>query len=116
MRPVTVRVSVLLAQGSVGVTVAGGAAMAVAALNLEPGAGPCFFLEFTRADGTRRREPLAACAAERFESAVPARPVYRGRGALHFPGSGGAPARREHGGFDAGSWPRAARSTCSATH
>jgi hypothetical protein len=33
--------------------------MAVAALNLGPGAGRRFFLEFTEADGTRRREPLS---------------------------------------------------------
>src|SRR5260370_29414073 len=102
MRPVTVRVSVLLARGSVGVTVAGGAAMGVAALNLEPGAGPCFFLEFTRADGTRRREPLAACAPERFESALPVRQFYWAKGALHFPGSWWSSTTGDHVGFE--SW------------
>src|SRR5258708_6767265 len=76
--------------------------MAVAALNLEPGAGPCFFLEFTRADGTQRREPLAACATERFESALPVRPFYWARGSLHFPGSWWSSTTGDHVGFE--SW------------
>jgi hypothetical protein len=40
--------------------------MAVAALNLEPGASPRFFLDFPGADGTRHRESLTACVTERF--------------------------------------------------
>jgi hypothetical protein len=47
--------------------------LAVAALNLEPGAGLRFFLEFTGADGTRHRESLAVCVTERFENALPVR-------------------------------------------
>ena len=61
----------MLAQGRSGLLIADGAAVAVAALNLVPGAGPQFFLEFTGADGTHRREPLTACVTERFESALP---------------------------------------------
>ena len=41
--------------------------MDVAALDLGYGAGPRFFLEFVRADGTRHRESLAACVTARFE-------------------------------------------------
>jgi hypothetical protein len=60
--------------------------MAVAALNLiEPGAGPRFFLEFTRDDGTQHREPLAACVTERFEDVLPVRPFYWAKNSLHFP-------------------------------
>ena len=76
--------------------------MAVAALNLEPGAGPCFFLEFTRADGTQHREPLAACATERFESALPVRPFYWAKGSLHFPGSWWSSTTGDHVVFE--SW------------
>ena len=38
--------------------------MTVAALDLCSGADLRFFLEFTEADGTRHREPLAACVLD----------------------------------------------------
>lgn len=76
--------------------------MTVAALDLEPGAGPQFSLEFTRADGTRHRESLEACAAERFEDVLPVRPFYWVKGALHFPGSWWSSTTGDHVGFE--SW------------
>ena len=36
--------------------------------------------------GRGHREPLAACAAERFEEAVPVRSFHWAKGAAHFPG------------------------------
>jgi hypothetical protein len=50
--------------------------MAVAALNLVSVAGPRFFVEFTGAGGTRRRESLKACVTERFENALPVRSCH----------------------------------------
>src|SRR5260370_22784116 len=85
-----------------GSLIAGGAAVAVAALNLEPGAGPCFFLEFTRADVTQHRESLAVCVTERFESALPVRPFYWAKGSMHFPGSWWSSTTGDHVGFE--SW------------
>src|SRR5260370_14276897 len=85
-----------------GSLIAGGAAVAVAALNLEPGAGPCLFLEFTRADGTQHRESLAVCVTERFESALPVRPFYWAKGSMHFPGSWWSSTTGDHVGFE--SW------------
>lgn len=76
--------------------------MAVAALNLEPGAGPRFFLEFMKADGTQHRESLAACVTERFEHVLPVRPFYWAKGSLHFPGSWWSSTMGDHVGFE--SW------------
>ncbi len=76
--------------------------MAVAALNLEPGAGLRFFLEFTGADGTRHRESLTACVTERFENALPVRSFRWAKGALNFPGSWWSSTTGEHVGFE--SW------------
>ena len=81
---------------------AGGAVMAVAALNLEPGAGLRFFLEFTGADGTRHRESLAVCVTERFENALPVRSFQWAKGASHFPGSWWSSTTGDHVGFE--SW------------
>ena len=63
-----------------------GGLLDVAALDLGCGADLRFSLEFVREDGTRYREPLAACAAERFEEAVPVRSFHWAKGAAHFPG------------------------------
>jgi hypothetical protein len=76
--------------------------MAVAAVNLEFGAGPRFFLEFTGADGTRHRESLAACVTWRFEDALPVRSFLWVKGALHFPGSWWSSTTGDHVGFE--SW------------
>ena len=74
----------------------------VAALDLGCGADLRFSLEYVRVDGTRRREPLAACAAERFEEAVPARSFHWAKGAAHFPGSWWSSTTLAHVGFE--SW------------
>ena len=76
--------------------------MAVAALNLEPGAGPRFFLEFTGADGTRHRELLMACVTERFGNVLPVRSFRWAKGAMHFPGSWWSSTTGDHVGFE--SW------------
>src|ERR1700683_326787 len=76
--------------------------MAVAALNLGPGAGRRFLLEFTGAGGTRRREPLSACVTERFESALPVRSFQWAKGASHFPGYWWSSTTGDHVGFE--SW------------
>ena len=76
--------------------------MAVAALKLVPGAGPRFFLEFTGADGSHRRESLAACVTERFENALPVRSFQWTKGASHFPGSWWSSTTGDHVGFE--SW------------
>jgi hypothetical protein len=76
--------------------------MAVAAVCLEFGAGPRFFLEFTGADGTRHRESLAACVTWRFEDALPVRSFRWVKGALHFPGSWWSSTTGDHVGFE--SW------------
>jgi hypothetical protein len=43
-----------------------------------------FPLEFVRGDGPGHREPLAACAAERFEEAVPVRSFHWAKAAYHL--------------------------------
>jgi hypothetical protein len=40
----------------------------------------CGFPLSTCGDGTRHREPLTACAAERFDEAAPARPFHWAKG------------------------------------
>src|SRR5947209_7882333 len=50
-----------------------GGLLDVAALDLGSGADLWFSLEYVREGGIRRREPLAACASERFEEAAPVR-------------------------------------------
>ena len=79
-----------------------GRAMTVAALNLGTGADLRFLLEYVRADGTRNREPLAACATERLEDALPVRSFQWAKGASHFPGSWWSSTTGEHVGFE--SW------------
>jgi len=79
-----------------------GRAMTVAALNLGTGADLRFLLEYVRADGTRNREPLAACATERLEDALPVRSFRWAKGASHFPGSWWSSTTGEHVGFE--SW------------
>ena len=60
--------------------------MTVAALDLGSGADLRFFLEFTEADGTRRRDPLASCVTARLENVLPVRSFQWAKGASHFPG------------------------------
>ena len=74
----------------------------VAALDVGFGADLRFSLEYVREDGTRRWEPLAACAAERFEEAAPVRSFRWAKGAVHFPGSWWSSTTGEHVGFE--SW------------
>lgn len=76
--------------------------MDVAALNLECGADLRFSLEYVREDGTRDREPLAACRAGRFEEAVPVRSFHWAKGAAHFPGLWWSSTTSAHVGFE--SW------------
>ena len=76
--------------------------MAVAALNLVSGAGPRFFVEFTGAGGTQRRESLTACVTERFENALPVRSFQWGKESLHFPGLWWSSTVGDHVGFE--SW------------
>ena len=59
-------------------------------------------MEFVREDGTRRREPLALCAAELFEEAVPVRSFHWAKGAAHFPGLWWSSTVLAHVGFE--SW------------
>jgi hypothetical protein len=59
--------------------------MTVAALDLGSGADLRFFLEFTESDGTRRREPLAACVTARLEDALPVRSFQWTKGAYTIP-------------------------------
>ena len=79
-----------------------GGLLDVAALDLGFGVDLRFSLEYVRGDGTRHREPLAACAAERFEEAVPVRSFRWAKGAAHFPGSWWSSTTGEHVGFE--SW------------
>jgi hypothetical protein len=74
----------------------------VAALNLEYGSDLQFSLEYVREDGTRDREPLAACRAGRFEEAVPVRSFHWAKGAAHFPGLWWSSTTSAHVGFE--SW------------
>jgi hypothetical protein len=76
--------------------------MTVAALDLGSGADLRFFLEFTEADGTRRREPLASCVTARLEDALPVRSFQWTKGASHFPGSWWSSTTGDHVGFE--SW------------
>ena|SRR6266567_4506681 len=76
--------------------------MTVAALNLEPGVGARFFVEFVAADGTRRLEPLTACVTERLEDALPVRSFQWAKGTSHFPGSWWSSTTGDHVGFE--SW------------
>ena len=76
--------------------------MTVAALNLEPGAGARFFVEFVAAGGTRRLEPLMACVTERLEDALPVRTFQWAKGTSHFPGSWWSSTTGDHVGFE--SW------------
>jgi len=61
-----------------------------------------FRLEYVREDGIRRREPLAVCAAERFEAAAPVRSFHWAKGAAHFPGLWWSSTTSAHVGFE--SW------------
>ena len=79
-----------------------GGAMDVAAADLGCGADLGFFLEFVGADGTWRREPLAACAAARLEDALPVRSFRWAKGASHFPGLWWSSTTANHVGFE--SW------------
>jgi hypothetical protein len=79
-----------------------GGLLDVAALDLGFDADLLFSLEYVREDGDRRREPLAACAAERFEEAVPVRSFRWTKGTAHFPGSWWSSTTGEHVGFE--SW------------
>jgi hypothetical protein len=76
--------------------------LGVAALDLGCDAGLGFSLEYVREDGGRRREPLVACAAERFEGVVPVRSFRWTKGAVNFPGSWWSSTTGEHVGFE--SW------------
>jgi hypothetical protein len=76
--------------------------MSVAVLDLGSGADLLFFLEFTEADGTRRREPLAACATFRLEDALPVRRFQWAKNSLHFPGWWWSSTTGDHVGFE--SW------------
>ena len=73
----------------------------VAALDLGFDAELRFSLEYVWRDGTRHRESLAACAAERFEEAAPVRSFRWAKGAAHFPGSWWSSTSGEHVGFEA---------------
>src|SRR5882672_1888272 len=66
------------------------------------GQSPAVFPGVCAGDGARHREPLAACAAERFEEAVPVRSFPWAKGAAHFPGSWWSSTTSAHVGFD--SW------------
>jgi hypothetical protein len=74
----------------------------VAALDLGCGAELRFWVESVREDGTARRVPLAVCAGERFEDAVPVRSFHWAKGAAHFPGSWWSSTMLGHVGFE--SW------------
>jgi hypothetical protein len=76
--------------------------MTVAALDLGTGADLRFSVEFVGADGTRCREPLAACATARLEDALPVRSFRWAKGASHFPGSWWSSTTGDHVGFE--SW------------
>ena len=76
--------------------------MAVAALDLGSVAGLRFFLEFVEADGTQRREPLAAWVTARLEDALPVRSFQWAKESSHFPGSWWSSTTGDHVGFE--SW------------
>ena len=79
-----------------------GGLLDVGALDLGFGVDLRFSLEYVQGDGTRRWEPLAACAAGRFEEAAPVRSFHWAKGAAHFPGSWWSSTTGEHVGFE--SW------------
>lgn len=79
-----------------------GGLLDVGALDLGFGADLRFSLEYVQEGGTRRWEPLAACAAERFEETAPVRSFHWAKGAAHFPGSWWSSTTGEHVGFE--SW------------
>ena len=74
----------------------------VAALDHGFGADLRFSLEYVTDGGCLRREPLAACAGERFEEAKPVRSFHWAKGAAHFPGSWWSSTTGDHVGFE--SW------------
>ena len=76
--------------------------MIVAAVDLGSGADLRFFLEFTEADGTRRRDPLASCVTARLENVLPVRSFQWAKGASHFPGLWWSSTTGDHVGFE--SW------------
>src|ERR1700722_3054233 len=76
--------------------------MTVGALDLGSGADLRFFLEFTEADGTRRRDPLGSCVTARLEDALPVRSFQWAKGASHFPGLWWSSTTGDHVGFE--SW------------
>ena len=76
--------------------------MAVVSLDLGSVAGLRFFLEFVEADGTQRREPLAACVTARLEDALPVRSFQWAKESSHFPGSWWSSTTGDHVGFE--SW------------
>lgn len=76
--------------------------MDVAALDLRCSADLRFSLEYVREDGTGHREPLAVCAAERFDDAVPVRSFHWAKDAAHFPGLWWSSTMSAHVGFE--SW------------
>ncbi|MDX6341966.1 MAG: hypothetical protein QOH87_2104, partial [Trebonia sp.] len=76
--------------------------MTVAALDLGSGADLRFFLEFTEAGRTRRRDPLASCVTARLEDALPVRSFQWAKGASHFPGLWWSSTTGDHVGFE--SW------------
>jgi len=59
-------------------------------------------VDYVRDDGTARRVPLAVCAGERFEDALPVRSFHWVKGAAHFPGSWWSATTSAHVGFE--SW------------
>jgi hypothetical protein len=61
-----------------------------------------FELEYSLPGAGRRREPLAVCAGERFEDAVPARPFRFGKGQVSFAGWWWMASTGRHVGFE--SW------------
>ena len=76
--------------------------MTVAAMDLGSGTDLRFFLEFTEADGTRRRDPLASCVTARLENVLPVRSFQWAKGASHFPGLWWSSTTGDHVGFE--SW------------
>jgi hypothetical protein len=74
----------------------------VAALDLDYGTDLRFSLEYVRVGGARSREPLTACAGERFEEAAPVRSFRWAKGAAHFPGLWWSSTTSGHVGFE--SW------------
>jgi hypothetical protein len=66
------------------------------------GLGAGFELEYGLGGGAWRRVPLAACAGERFEQAVPVRPFHFEKGLKSFAGWWWAATTGRHVGFE--SW------------